>query len=316
VNISDDAAKADYNCAWSPDGKKIAYSNGAFSQGRLVMKNSDDSSQFPVQLADDQGSNNFDGNADWAPDAPPECPDATTTTKQDTPVTINLECADTGPAYERTDPNGTVPADGRPKNGTLSNEQPLANPSTVRYTPKPGFSGTDTIEYIAFDKAGFGTDRGKITINVQRTPTPPGGGNNGGGGQTPNGDGGVAPKCAGRTATIVGTAGNDRLTGTRRRDVIVAGAGNDVVRSGRGNDIVCAGSGNDRVSAGAGRDRVTSGAGRDRVVGGAGNDRVRGGTGRDRLFGNTGGDILRGDAARDTCAGGAGRNRVRCEVVR
>jgi hypothetical protein len=168
VTVSDDGAKGDINCAWSPDGKKIAYTNGVFGQGRLVAVNADDSSPFPLVLADDMGSNNFDGNADWGADGSPDCADLTVTTRPDTPITIPLECVDTGPAYERTDPNGFLTD--LPKNGTTSDDSPLTNPSTVRYTPKPGFTGTDTLGYSAFDDYGFGTDGGTVTIRVEAPP--------------------------------------------------------------------------------------------------------------------------------------------------
>ncbi len=35
-------------------------------------------------------------------------------------MTLNLDCTDTGPAYERTDPNGSVANNGSPANGTLT----------------------------------------------------------------------------------------------------------------------------------------------------------------------------------------------------
>src|SRR5687767_6153775 len=51
----------------------------------------------------------------------------------------------------------------------------------------------------------------------------------------PTAAGGAEPvaTCAGRPATVVGTAGDDRLVGTSGDDVITAGAGDDRVR-GRG----------------------------------------------------------------------------------
>ena len=103
----------------------------------------------------------------------------------------------------------------------------------------------------------------------------------------------------GRRATIVGTAGRDRLRGTRGRDVIVALGGNDVVRSLAGNDLVCAGTGNDTVFAGDGMDVVFGGLGNDVLFGGSGPDTLRGEAGRDRLVGGLGRDRLLGGPGRD-----------------
>jgi uncharacterized delta-60 repeat protein len=91
-----------------------------------------------------------------------------------------------------------------------------------------------------------------------------------------------APRCGGRAATIVGTAGRDRLRGTRRADVIVALAGNDTVRGLGGADRICGGPGRDLLAGGAGADRLLGGPGRDRLQGGLGRDSCLGGAGRDR----------------------------------
>jgi hypothetical protein len=63
----------------------------------------------------------------WSPDGSPDRPDSTVTTQANTPITIELECTDTGPAYERTDPSGFVAGDGAPQNGTTSDDAPTAN---------------------------------------------------------------------------------------------------------------------------------------------------------------------------------------------
>jgi Ca2+-binding RTX toxin-like protein len=91
--------------------------------------------------------------------------------------------------------------------------------------------------------------------------------------------------CAGRVATIAGTAGADQLTGTRVSDVIAGGRGNDRILGAGGNDLICAGRGDDRVAAGGGNDRLLGGPGRDHLFGGPGRDRPRGGPGDDRVFG-------------------------------
>jgi uncharacterized delta-60 repeat protein len=133
----------------------------------------------------------------------------------------------------------------------------------------------------------------------------------------PGGAGGsVRSRCAGRRATIVGTAGRDVLRATRRADVIVALGGSDRVRVARGNDFVCGGAGNDTLAGGPGRDRMFGGSGRDRLSGNAGNDLLSGGPGTDRLLGQSGRDRLAGGGGRDNCAGGAGRDRARCEAER
>ncbi len=296
TDISNDNTKGDINCTWSPDGQFIAYVNGTFNSGALVMKRADGTSTFPVPLEDVAG--HFDGNPDWAPDGSPDCPDSTVITAPNTPITIPLECTDTGPQYERTDPNGFVANDGGPQHGTTSDDAPLSNPSTVKYTPNQGFEGTDRIIFTSFDDFGFGTDRGTVRIEV-RSP------------------------CFGKTATVVGTSGRDSLRGTRARDVIVSLGGNDTIKSFAGKDVVCAGAGKDLVKTGPGADRAAAGAGADRMIGaagkdllrgGAGRDRLFGGAGRDKLFGNRGADVLNGGPKRDHCSGGPGRDRrKRCE---
>ena len=91
----------------------------------------------------------------------------------------------------------------------------------------------------------------------------------------------ATPTCDGQAATIVGTAGKDRLIGTKKADVIVALGGNDRVRGLGGNDVVCAGDGNDEIYGGAGKDRLYGEQGKDRLAGGSGKDRLVGGPDRD-----------------------------------
>jgi hypothetical protein len=288
----------DYNCTWSPDGFFVAYVTGTFSTGKLVMERSDNSSLFPVDLAQDPGADNFDGNPDWAPDARPLCPDTPAVTSVNTPVTITVTCTDTGPAYEQTDVREFKETD--PANGTVT--QQFAGDPFV-YTPKAGFTGTDSFQISSFDELGFGIDRGTVTITVNPAQQQPP----------------VIVLCGGKNATIVGTAGNDTLNGTNRADVIAGLAGNDTILGARGNDIICGNSGVDRIGGGSGRDRVSGGtgsdrlsgnSGNDRLTGGSGNDRVRGGSGRDRLLGNTGRDRLLGGPGPDVLNGGRGRDRL------
>ncbi|MGH3445123.1 MAG: calcium-binding protein [Nocardioidaceae bacterium] len=103
------------------------------------------------------------------------------------------------------------------------------------------------------------------------------------------------PTCHGRSATIVGTSGRDRLVGTRGPDVILARGGDDRISTGGGDDLICAGPGDDHVRAGAGADRIYGGAGWDWIRGDRGSDRLWGGQGSDTLSGNSGADHLAGN---------------------
>jgi streptogramin lyase len=136
----------------------------------------------------------------------------------------------------------------------------------------------------------------------------------------------LAGYCAGRAATIRGSARADRLAGTRKRNVIIAGAGNDRVRARGGRDLVCGGAGRDRLLGGPGRDRLLGSSGRDRLVGGRGNDRLNPGSGRDHVHAGAGKDrIFSRDSRRDVIDCGPGHDLAivngtdrtrRCETVR
>ena len=111
----------------------------------------------------------------------------------------------------------------------------------------------------------------------------------------------AAATCAGRTATIVGTAAGETLTGTPGDDVIAAGGGDDTVLAKRGDDVVCGEDGADTLRGGNGSDVLRGGDGDDRLYGeldalledrGSGESRVG-----DNLYGGPGDDLL--DAGAD-----------------
>ena len=135
IVVSKDTNIGDYNCTWSPDGEMIAYVNGTFSQGQLVMVRADNTSPFPIELAQDPGGDNFDGNPDWAPDGRPECPDRTVETVVGIAVVFSVTCTDTGPEYEQSDVREFARTD--PTNGKLEQERGRS----VHLHAQPGLHG-------------------------------------------------------------------------------------------------------------------------------------------------------------------------------
>jgi len=97
-------------------------------------------------------------------------------------------------------------------------------------------------------------------------------------------------RCLGKPVNIVGTPGDDELSGGRGPDVFLGMGGDDEFQGSIGKDRACGGPGNDLLIAGPGDDRFDGEAGDDRVRGESGGDWVWGGTGRDRLVGGPGDD--------------------------
>jgi hypothetical protein len=125
---------------------------------------------------------------------------------------------------------------------------------------------------------GSGEIAGGWSIELQTTGTAAGAG------------AAAGAKCAGRAATITGTAGPDRIAGTAGRDVITGLGGADKISGLGGKDLVC---------------------------GGAGRDKLKGGPGKDTLLGQAGKDTLKGGGANDICKGGKGNDSAsKCEVER
>jgi len=114
------------------------------------------------------------------------------------------------------------------------------------------------------------------------------------------------PSCAGQPATIVGTSGDDIISGTKNDDVIDGLGGNDVIKGGQGDDCLIGGDGNDQLKGGKGADEHFGGAGNDSIRGGHGNDELNGGAGDDVLKGGHGDDAMNGEAGDDVLKGGHG----------
>jgi Ca2+-binding RTX toxin-like protein len=83
---------------------------------------------------------------------------------------------------------------------------------------------------------------------------------------------------------IVGSSGNEQLTG---------GSGNDFIDGAGGDDRISGGTGTDSLYGADGDDRISGGAGMDSLYGGRGDDRIFGGAGMDSLYGGDGDDVIR-----------------------
>ncbi len=117
---------------------------------------------------------------------------------------------------------------------------------------------------------------------------------------------------------IFGRAGNDRIDGRSGEDRLLGGPGDDQLIGNLGDDLLLGeddddllhgGPGDDQAFGGAGRDLLLGGAGDDLLAGEAADDDLLGGEGDDRLEGGAGADNLFGDAGDDQLDGGPGPDR-------
>jgi hypothetical protein len=160
VTLIANSMNGDYNCVWSPDGTKIAYVTGIFTNGALVMKNSDGSDvvSAPGTPVADDVPNHFDGNPDWARNGAPSCTGANVTLEKNTPTTVALSCTDPPPENGATTKSiVTGPAQGTL--GTITQGQP----ATVTYTPKTDFTGADLFTFKGNDGV---SDSAAATVNI------------------------------------------------------------------------------------------------------------------------------------------------------
>jgi Ca2+-binding RTX toxin-like protein len=115
-----------------------------------------------------------------------------------------------------------------------------------------------------------------------------------------------APACGGKSATIVGTPGDDSLTGTQGADVIVGLSGDDLINGLGGNDRICGDDGSDFLEGGAGADFTDAGPGSNITEGGPGPDHLHGGPDNDGVsYGESGAGVTV-DLAAGRATGGEG----------
>jgi len=73
-------------------------------------------------------------------------------------------------------------------------------------------------------------------------------------------------KCEGVIVNRVGTAGKDKLKGTKRKDGILGLGGNDKLSGKKGKDGLCGGRGKDKLKGGPGKDKLNGGPGKDKEI--------------------------------------------------
>jgi Bacterial Ig domain/RTX calcium-binding nonapeptide repeat (4 copies) len=108
--------------------------------------------------------------------------------------------------------------------------------------------------------------------------------------------------------SLDGGAGDDALAGGKGDDSLDGGAGDDTLAGGNGNDTLDGGDGDDTLAGGKGNDTLDGGDGDDTLAGGKGNDTLDGGDGDDTLAGGKGNDTLDGGDGDDTLNGGKGND--------
>ncbi len=150
----------------------------------------------------------------------------------------------------------------RPHGGTFSADTATG---IVTFQPKPGFTGTASAHYFAYDSWNIRT-RGRIEVEVRIVCS-------------------IDGSAAG--AVIVGTGGDDVICVPDRRDDDAY----DFYSPGRAFDYV--------VDAGGGDDIVFGGDGSDLIYGGEGADTIYGHGGRDTLVGGPGADTIHADEVED-----------------
>ncbi|WP_327194638.1 calcium-binding protein, partial [Pseudomonas syringae] len=91
-------------------------------------------------------------------------------------------------------------------------------------------------------------------------------------------------------ALLIGTEGDDSVTGYASDDNLTGLAGNDSLSGRAGDDVLDGGDGKDTLYGEDGNDALLGGAGNDSLSGGAGNDLLDGGAGNDSLDGGKGSD--------------------------
>ncbi|MDE1830420.1 MAG: HYR domain-containing protein, partial [Thaumarchaeota archaeon] len=91
---------------------------------------------------------------------------------------------------------------------------------------------------------------------------------------------------------IMGTNGNDTLTGSSVQNLILGLDGNDIIHAGPAGDCIIAGNGNNVI---------VGGSGNDMIIAGNGDNIIKGGTGNELIYVGNGDNIIQGGTGHNTC---------------
>jgi Tol biopolymer transport system component len=158
-------ATGELNCVWSPDGKLILYTRGAFEAGELYTRAPNGSGIDALSQYNVEG--HFDGNADWATNFSPTCVTKNAGVGVNGFVSILLSCTDPDSGFGIEPPtpeplgDSSMEIAAQPKNGTLGS---LENGKVI-YTPKKDFKGTDSFTYTGEDNVST-SKPATVTIQV------------------------------------------------------------------------------------------------------------------------------------------------------
>jgi Tol biopolymer transport system component len=155
----------DFECDWSPDGRKIAFGRGGFDNGQILMKNADGTGS-ETSVTNDAGNNRFDGNTDWAPNPQPSCTSRAVPSPFNRPVSIPLACTDARDPPSFTAPQISPVIATGPAHGALSGS---ASSGSIGYTPAANFAGSDSFTYTGSD-GNSTSEPATVTINVGAIP--------------------------------------------------------------------------------------------------------------------------------------------------
>ena len=120
--------------------------------------------EFRYTVADDLGARSNEARVFLTTNQPPVAVDDFRSTFADQPININVVANDFDP--DGSINPGTVLITALPQNGTAT----LVGAGIVRYTPAPGFVGTDSFRYTVQDLTGLQSNAALVTVQVLASP--------------------------------------------------------------------------------------------------------------------------------------------------